>query len=227
MFHKLILFFKFTVSEWPKMVQQFSISRLVVSHQILNKKLQTNGNRGFALLITLVVVSVVLAIGLSLLFVTTKQYLLAITAIESEKAFQAAQIGLECMRYHREQPVTRAQLLRESGNWPPALSCAGVSPNTPPGIQATTLFNDSGRLLYNYKYQYNINTNQCAEPSIYIADLRNATVDLIYTVTGEGLGTIECKAGTLCTVVFGRGYNRPCNQLNSIYTIQREITVEY
>lgn len=184
-------------------------------------------NRGFALLITLVVVSVVLAIGLSLLFVTTKQYLLAITAIESEKSFQSAQIGLECMRYHRAQPTTKAQFLRESGSWPPSVSCAGVNPNNPPGVQATTLFNNSGRLLYNYKYQYTINENQCAEPSLYIADLRESTTDLSYTLSNEGLGTIECTAGTICTVVFARGYNRPCDQLNSIFTIQREITIEY
>ncbi len=176
-------------------------------------------------MITLVVVSVVLAIGLSLLFVTTKQYLLAVTAIESEKSFQSAQIGLECMRYHRGQPATRSQLLKEDGATPPALACAGV--NSSNLAQSTTIYNDSGRLLYNYRYQYTIDGNLCAEPSLYIADLREATVDLEYDVTGEGLGTIECTAGTICTVVFARGYNRPCDQLDSIFTIQREITIQY
>lgn len=181
--------------------------------------------KGFALLITLVVVSVVLAIGLSLLFVTTKQYLLAVTAIESEKAFQSAQIGLECMRYHRGQPATKAQLLKESGSTPPSLSCAGI--NSSNLAQTTTIYNNSGRLLYNYRYQYTIDDALCVEPSLYVADLREATTDLSYNVTGEGLGTIECTAGTICTVVFARGYNRPCNQLNSIFTIQREITIQY
>lgn len=182
---------------------------------------------GFALLITLVVVSVILAIGLSLLFVTTRQYLLAVTANESEKAFQAAQIGLECMRYHRAQTATRAQFLRESGDPVAPLVCAGVGPNTPPGVTATTLYNNSGRLLYNYRYEYTIDSAQCVQPSLYVADLRGATTNLSYNVTGEGLGVIECTAGTICTVVFARGYNRPCDQLNSIFTIQREITIEY
>lgn len=180
------------------------------------------------MLITLVVVSVILAIGLSLLFVTTKQYLLSITANESERAFQAAQIGLECMRYWRGQPGTRAQFLREDSNWPPSVPCAGVNPNVPPGVQATTLFDNNERLLYNYRYQYTIDGDRCTEPSIYIADIREADSDLIYTLSGEGLGTITCTAGTICTVIFARGYNRPCDQLtDSIYTIQREITVEY
>lgn len=181
--------------------------------------------KGFALLITLVVVSVVLAIGLSLLFVTNKQYLLAVTAIESEKSFQAAQVGLECMRYHRGQPATKSQLLKEGGATPPSLSCAGQSSANL--AQATTIYNDSGRLLYNYRYQYVIDGELCVEPSLYVADLRGATTDLNYNVTGEGLGTIECTAGTICTVVFARGYNRPCDQLDSIFTIQREITIQY
>lgn len=183
-------------------------------------------NRGFALLITLVVVSVVLAIGLSLLFVTTKQYLLAITANESEKAFQSAQIGLECMRYYRSLPATREQFLREGSTWPPVLSCAGVTAVAPETNSAINI--GGGVWLYNYVYNYTINNNRCSEPSVWIADLRDSTTDLDYNLTGEGLSSITCTAGTVCTVIFGRGYNRPCDQLsNSIYTIQREITAEY
>ena len=215
---KSVFNLKFLVVHLQKNAKLFSSNRL-------STKLESN--RGFALLITLVVVSVVLAIGLSLLFVTTKQYLLAVTAIESEKAFQSAQIGLECMRYHRAQPTTKQQFLRESGAWPPSVACAGMNPNIPPGVQATTLFNNSDRLLYNYQYQYTINSTQCAEPSLYVADLREADSDLSYNLTDEGLGTIECTAGTICTVIFARGYNRPCDQLDSIFTIQREITIEY
>lgn len=190
---------------------------------IMNRK--NDKQEGFALLITLVVVSVVLAIGLSLLFVTTKQYLLAVTAIESEKAFQSAQIGLECMRYHRGQPSTKSALLKEGGAPPPSLSCAGV--NSSNLVQSTTIYNNSDRLLYNYRYQYTLNDSSCVEPSLYIADLTSADTDLDYSVSGEGLGTIECTAGTICTVVFARGYNRPCDQLDSIFTIQREITIQY
>jgi len=184
--------------------------------------------KGFALLITLVVISVVLAIGLSLLFVTTKQYLLAITANESEEAFQAAQIGLECMRYHRAQALTRAKLLHDdTAGWPPPLVCAGISSevvNSSPilGGAATDVW------MYKYQYQYTINSS-CVETSMFIADYRASESDAPYNITGqgEGLDEIECKAGTICTVIFSRGYNRTCDELDSIFTIQREITVEY
>lgn len=181
---------------------------------------------GFALLITLVVVSIVLAIGLSLLFVTTKQYLLAITANESEKAFQASQIGIECLRYHRNAPATLAKFLAGDSNTP--LNCAGVVSNViNSGGQPVLVLSGGNYWLYNYRYSYTID-NQCAEPSIYIADFRQYSgADLELSITGEGLETIECAAGTICTAIFSRGYNRPCGQLDSIYTIQREITIEY
>lgn len=182
---------------------------------------------GFALLITLVVVSIILAIGLSLLFVTTKQYTLAVSANESEKAFQAAQIGLECMRYHRAQTDTLATLLREGGNWPPSLDCGGVSPDSPPGVQSATLYNGNNRFVYQYKYSYTINGSQCVQTSMYVSDLRTSTSDHSQSISGEGLTTLECAAGTICTAIFSRGYNRPCTQLNSIFTIQREIAIEY
>lgn len=192
------------------------------------RKGKVKNQKGFALLITLVVVSVVLAIGLSLLFVTTKQYLLAVTANESEKAFQAAQIGLECMRYHRAQSATRAKLLREdTSGWPPPLACAGVTSNI---VNSSPILSGapSGAWMYKYQYSYDIN-NSCVDTSLYIADYREATSDTAYNISGqgEGLGEIECTAGTLCTAIFARGYNRPCAQLDSILTIQREITVEY
>lgn len=185
---------------------------------------QRGDEQGFALLITLVVVSVVLAIGLSLLFVTTKQYLLAVTANESERAFEAAQIGLECMRYWRSQPSTRDQLLSQ-GSQRPALSCAGVSSN----VTNTTVVlpnAPSGAWLYGYQYRYSFE-NSCVDTSMYIADYRESSSDQPYTLSGESLGTIECRAGTICTAVLSRGYNRPCDQLNSIYTIQREIASEF
>lgn len=193
----------------------------------MNHQYNKKGEDGFALLITLVVVSVVLAIGLSLLFVTTKQYVLAVTASESEKAFQAANVGLECMRWHRAQPTTLAILLREGGNWPPSLNCAGKTPNSPPGVQASTLYSQNNQFFYNYKYAYTTSLGQCIETSMYIADVRTATADFTRNISGEGLSSINCTAGTFCTTIFSRGYNRPCDQLDSILTIQREITIEY
>ena len=187
--------------------------------------------QGFALLITLVVVSVVLAIGLSLLFVTTRQYILSVTANESEKAFQAAQIGLECLRYHRAQPDTADKFLRDNPTATIPLTCAGVTSNL---VESTgdPIIDEGDHWLYRYFYSFDLDGDKCTEPSIYVADLRQYSgteteVLLNISAYDEGLDTIRCTPGTVCTAIFSRGYNRPCGQFDSIYSIQREVTVEF
>lgn len=175
-------------------------------------------NQGFALIITLVVVSIILAIGLSLLFVTTKQYLLTVTASQSELAFQAAQIGLECMRWHRAQPATLDTLLQANGA--PVLGCAGVT--TPYDSSASTVYSNNGRFFYNYLYMYNISNNRCVSTNMYLADFREATSD--FTLPDVDF---TCRAGTICTAIFSGGFNRPCDQLDSIFTVHRELLIEY
>ena len=56
---------------------------------------------GFALLITLIVVGVVLSVGLSILDLSIRQVRLSTNAKESELAFHAANAGMECARYWR------------------------------------------------------------------------------------------------------------------------------
>jgi Tfp pilus assembly protein PilX len=61
----------------------------------------TEKQAGFALLISLLVVGVVISVGLSILDLSIKQVRLASNATESEKAFHAANAGIECARYWR------------------------------------------------------------------------------------------------------------------------------
>lgn len=59
--------------------------------------------RGFTLLIAIILTSVLLAVGLSLLDTATKQLILASTAKQSEIAFYIADSALECALYHDQQ----------------------------------------------------------------------------------------------------------------------------
>lgn len=206
------------VSRMRKITSRFSASM---------RSLPPQPDRGFALLITLVVISVVLSIGLSLLQITVKQISLSSIARESEVALYAANAAVECMQYHRAQPSTRADLLNEgSGAWPPVLQCADTNPLD---HEETTIVNGtSGVFLYKYWYQYDLSSNNsCFEGSIYMADMRGADEDIEQDITGEGLAAISCNAGEVCTTIFARGYNRPCSQLESLFTVQRELTIEY
>ena len=176
---------------------------------------------GFALLLTLVIISVVLAIGLSLLNITMKQFTLSSIARDSEVAFHAANTGIECMRYWRQDPATETDMLN-GGSAPSSVDCGGSGYNR---ISATD--NHSGS-VFNYQYRFDkTDTNdQCIETSIYLLDATGGAINN-FSLADEGLESIDCSNGNVCTALFSRGYNRPCGDLGSIRTVQREITVTY
>lgn len=176
---------------------------------------------GFALLLTLIVVSIVLAIGLSILNVTLKQFTLSSIARDSEIAFHAANAGLECMQHHRHVPSTRDDLL--DGGSAPALQCAGVDPE----YTETNHESLSGnRQVYNYVYRYDIAEGRCFEMSMYLLDTQSGSDIEDYSVD-EGFETISCTEGVVCTTIFSRGFNRSCDDVGSIRTVQRELTIQF
>ena len=191
-----------------------------------HKHLQHTQN-GFVLLLTLVVVSIILAIGLSMLNITMKQLTLSNLARESEIALHAASSGIECMQFHRVDPRTRQILLNEDSDpdtTEPLLSCAGTTPinsSTNHDLNLTT-----NGLLYNYLYDYDVDGDKCVETSMYLIDLRNETSDVTRTVN-EGLDEISCDGGSVCTTIFSRGFNRACADIDGPFTVQRELTIEF
>lgn len=178
--------------------------------------------RGFALLLTIIVVSIVLAIGLSLLNITVKQFTLSATARDSEEAFHTANSGVECMQYHRSVDSTYADLV--NGGSAPSLPCGGYS-QVYSNADHDTL--SGNRYIYNYIYQYDLNGNACIETSMYLLDTRSSASAINNYTVNEGLETLSCGAGVVCTAIFSRGFNRGCSQLDSIRTVQREITIEF
>lgn len=183
---------------------------------------------GFVLLLTLVIVSIILAIGLSMLHITLKQLTLSNLARESEIALHAASTGIECMQFHRSQPVTRQLLLNEDSDTgdtsAPVLVCAdevALTSGTSHDIDI-----GSGELLYGYQYRYTVDTDKCVDTSIYLMDLDDATSNVNWTLS-ENLDTISCDAGNLCTTIFSRGYNHSCDNLDNIFTVERELTIQF
>lgn len=87
--------------------------------------------RGFTLLIAVVLSSVALAIGLALLDVAYKQVILASTAKQSQTAFYAADSVLECALY-ADQQLNTFGYAATSGS----VTCNGNNP-------ATVTFNQS------------------------------------------------------------------------------------
>lgn len=194
---------------------------------------------GFALLLTLVVITVILAVGLTLLQITMKQLSLSAISRESEIAFYAASTGIECMQFWRSVPPARAALLHEGWDGEPYdpsepvyLECGDTNPVS--YEEVTSLIDEN---IYVYKYSYNLSydpltttDDTCVETTLFLTDLREETSNADEDISdfNEGLKEISCDAGTICTTIFSRGYNRSCgDDLNSLFTVQRELTIEY
>jgi hypothetical protein len=143
------------------------------------------GRQGFALLIAVIFISVMLSLGLALGSLGYKQQTLAGSALESQYAFYAADAALECALYADQQQNLFAYANHDS---PGTLVCDGTS---------VTVGSGAGPNCYNQASCPNewVSSTQvpldagkhCADVTVYKPDL---------------------DAGT--TYVFSQGYNVSC-----------------
>ncbi len=192
---------------------------------------QKNKN-GFALLLAIIISSVVLAIGVSLLHLSVSQINLSSNARESEIAFQAAHAGMDCLWYWRYSSTTVFAFTEaDAGSAAPPLTCFqknGMSTShTQPAVTSGVGVVDVFEYTFDWK-----SMDRCSVVSMYILQPESPsdmTLDL--TAINEGIGTNgikTCDADGTCTVIVSKGYNRKCSDVgSSIFTIQRELTVEF
>ena len=185
---------------------------------------------GFALLMTLIVVGVVLSIGLSILDLSIKQVNLSTNAKESETAFHAANAGLECAHYWRRA----ASSTMETGGDLDA-DCFGESANN---ISPSTISSGvSGvGVVYEYEYEFTWGTDpRCTQITTVVAypDLFGAGITITESamqslISGfPAQGDEVCPAGEQCTTIAVRGYNRPCATATGYGAVQREVLLQF
>lgn len=192
----------------------------------------SNEQSGFALLLAIVVASIVLAIGLTMLNLTVKQLTLSSVVRESEISFQAATAAMECIRYSRlKNPDGYINTL--SGNVAPAIDC--LSSATVNINSQSVQFSSGTNYINAFKYQLDWGTGndeRCSEIDLYTMvadsdfnyDFANAGI----SVAAGTLGDKSCSAGNVCTLAITRGYNRACSDLSgSLLTVEREITAQF
>ena len=176
----------------------------------------TNNQRGIALLITLLIMSVLLAVSGSLLNITLKQYQFASIGLASEMAFQAANAGLECMLFHdfQDYPATGKF---DIGQTAPTINCMGDSDN-----EVGTITSGTG---YTYQFDWG-SPGVCSDITIYKFFNAGASQDMTSAMGRSS----TCPAGVTCTVIRARGYNSACPTPPANFaprTIEREITQRY
>jgi hypothetical protein len=112
-------------------------------------------NKGYTLLFAVLVSSLVLSVGISILTVSRKEFLLSSSARESTTAFYAADSALECAVYYdfNTDAFSTADISFAS-----KVSCAGHNPVVP----TYDLVGDETR----YTYDINLNNLSCADVTV-------------------------------------------------------------
>ena len=185
------------------------------------------GNQGFALLLTLVVISVVLAIGLSLLNITVKQFTLSATTRDSELAFHAANTGAECM----QEAALSIDVVGVGAPNPLAVECAGVARSITRDTPSPRVFQYSAVGATNgiswSADSRTANNTVCTEVDFFILDASSFNTTFDFRANGYGIDAQTCDDGRVCSYIFARGYNRPCDQLTGLRVVQRELTLSF
>ncbi len=197
-------------------------------------KLSKNENAGFALLMTLIVVSVVISIGLSVLDLSIKQVRLATNSRDSETAFHAANAGVECARFTRRVNTAR---MENGQSITPSCFSGALSNNN--NTRVTSGVTGDGEV---YKYTYDISWGTSADPRCteVVTMVATATA-MVGGASGSGLTTNSmrthipgytsdswsCAAGERCTVLSVQGYNRACTASYGFGTVEREVLLQF
>jgi len=188
---------------------------------------------GFALLISLIVVGVVISIGLSILDLSIKQVRLSSNATESELAFHAANAGMECARYWRRKD---ADLIE--GGLPISPTCFDRLPDENIKTQVPTLNVVGDGVVFQYEYDFTWGTGtevRCTSVNMVAASpillgQGVTTTDMTTLIRGypnqDGNST-HCAAGSQCTTISVQGYNVQCDNKDGYGVAQREVLVEF
>jgi hypothetical protein len=189
---------------------------------------------GFALLITLIVVGVVVSVGLSILELSTKQVRLASNTKDSETAFHAANAGVECALFIRRSFATQ---MEEGQQILP--SCFGTTP-TNPTVNATNITgtfvpssNDGAVYQYQYEFTWGTSPNQrCTRVTTLVTVANDDPVtidrsDVQSIIPGYPTPDTVCEPGSRCTIMSVRGLNRSCTGISTTGTIEREVLLEF
>lgn len=168
--------------------------------------------KGFTLLLAILVTGVVLAVGLAILNITQKQFQLAGIARESEMAFQAANAGVECIRYWDESTTQGGSF--DVGASSKVISCMGGTANAGGGTSGSE---------QNFEFDWG-DPAVCTNVSVYKFHSDSGSVPV--TVNGTTYRS-PCPEGATCTVLLARGYNYACGDVGNRRTVERELTLVY
>lgn len=201
---------------------------LTIMEQINTQKTAKTSQPGFALLMTLIVVTVVISIGLSVLDLSIKQVRLSTNARDSEIAFHAANAGMECARFWRRSSSVE---MESGGSISPLCFSATPGLNTVSKI-VTNVSGNGDVFKYDYMFTWGNTATRCSQVTTLVAAATPLGTGLTITnmqtlVLGYPSPTLSCKSSERCTVISVRGYNKACSNVTDNGTVQREVLLQF
>ena len=196
-----------------------------------------NSKSGFALLISMIVVGVVVSVGLSVLELTIKQMTLATNSKDSETALHAANAGLECAQYWRNEEYKKFEGT-ELGSV--TATCFGTGSDHEEVFVKTDISESEGNGNI-YKYTTNpgfdwgttgVDERCSVITMIVMVAASDSSVPLKVNninnyISGYKAGEFkQCEPGGICTFTSVQGYNKSCGKKGEFGTIQREVLLE-
>lgn len=193
---------------------------------------QFHVQRGIALLITLLTMSVLLGVTAVLLNVSIRQFKLSNIAKDSETAFNAASAGMECISYHdfANHPNPSIFGVNGDGSMVPeegAVECMGeTSSDIDASNNGTVVSGEEQK----FQFEWGNNPTVCTDVSIFKfyddgsdGDGQGDDMQTALNSTNPNL----CPENATCTVIRARGYNVACGDIGTARTIERELVQRY
>ena len=171
---------------------------------------------GFAMLFAVLVASILLAIGISIFSLTTKELILSAADRESQFSFYSADTGAECALYWDFQPSA----------WIFATSTDNTV-STPSNPDCVDTYGQAAQVI--------TNTNYVTYTGYPIA--RGTTWAVTrFTLNIPSVSPLYCAivtvvkdstSGLLKTTIDSRGYNEPCSDTTDPNLVERALKVTY
>lgn len=146
--------------------------------------------RGFALLVAVIFMSVMLTFGITLGSLAYKQQVLASTAVESQYAFYTADAALECALYADQQQNLFAYPPSQPSS-APAMSCDVYSS---PFSSSIISYTEGVRWVISYRLSLDSGT-RCADVTIYKPAVNSGTTYLFSQGYNVSCATVESPDG--------------------------------
>lgn len=186
---------------------------------------------GFALLITLLTVGVIVSATIAIVELSRLQLQLSVDSRDAEVAFSAANAAKECGQYVRS--VASSTI---AGGTTTQFNCFGSSTATTSSIAGIAGATPATTRRYQAVFDWGSGiAARCSVVDIiavFSSETATTTIggagnsSLRRIISNYPTDSLACPAGAECTIIAGAGFNSTCANRNQLGVLKREVLLE-